>query len=145
MHLGDITDKKYLPITRLNFGGTQLETSSGIYTLGKFECNGKVRINGIPKSCTDLWKIGHTLSGIYSVMGSDFVETVYCDFAQLPLEHGNNGNIIYYKSFKWLRWFITACSNRFPNVDWILRRKIFSSLFLRSKECTAYCYWKDSF
>ena len=43
---------------------------------------------GMPKSCSDLWKIGHTLSGIYSVMGSDNVETVYCDFTRLPYEQG---------------------------------------------------------
>ncbi|EFX63162.1 hypothetical protein DAPPUDRAFT_17597, partial [Daphnia pulex] len=35
---GAITDKNVLPITRLNFGRTQLETSSGVHTLGRFEC-----------------------------------------------------------------------------------------------------------
>ncbi|EFX82526.1 hypothetical protein DAPPUDRAFT_27396, partial [Daphnia pulex] len=33
-----ITDKNVLPVTRLNFGRTQLETSSGVHTLGRFEC-----------------------------------------------------------------------------------------------------------
>ncbi|EFX61590.1 hypothetical protein DAPPUDRAFT_18957, partial [Daphnia pulex] len=37
---GVITDKTILPITRLNFGRTQLETSSGVHTLGRFECTG---------------------------------------------------------------------------------------------------------
>ena len=36
----------------------------------------------------------HTLSGIYSVIGSDFVETVYCDFAKLSQEQGKTGRII---------------------------------------------------
>ena len=90
--LGVITDKKYLPITRLNFGRTQFEISSGVHTLGKLECTEQVTVNGIPKSCSDLWKIGNTLSGIYSVMGSDYVKTVYCDFARLPHEQGETIN-----------------------------------------------------
>ena len=86
--IGVITDKRHLPITRLNFGRTQFETSSGVHTLGRFECSGQVSVSGVPTSCSDLWKIGNTLSGIYSVMGSDYVETVYCDFTKLPYEQG---------------------------------------------------------
>ncbi|KAK4014936.1 hypothetical protein OUZ56_027449 [Daphnia magna] len=84
---GVITDKDILPITRLNFGRTQLETSSGVYTLGRFECTGQTAVNGIPGSCEDLWRIGHT-NGLYSIMGVDMVESVYCDFARLPNEPG---------------------------------------------------------
>ena len=36
--------------------------------------------NQYPSSCDDLYKMGHTLSGVYSVIGSRSVETVYCDF-----------------------------------------------------------------
>lgn len=85
---GVITDKDILPITRLNFGRTQVETSSGVYTLGRFECTGQTAVNGIPGSCEDLWRIGHTLNGLYSIMGVDMVESVYCDFARLPNEPG---------------------------------------------------------
>ena len=106
--IGVITDKKYLPITRLNFGRTQLETSSGVHTLGRFECSGQVSLSGMPKSCSDLWKIGHTFSGIYSVMGSNYIESVYCDFTKLPYEPGNNRNIdimhVYYGSFHIIRF-----------------------------------------
>jgi hypothetical protein len=35
---------------------------------------------GMPSSCKDLKLIGHTLNGLYSVMGNQSVETVYCDF-----------------------------------------------------------------
>ncbi len=73
-----------LPITRLNFGGV---TYSGEYTLGRFECAGQVLV-GMPKSCAELWRLGHTLSGLYSVMGTKFVETVYCDFTKLPNDPG---------------------------------------------------------
>ena len=42
--------------------------------------------SGIPSSCEDLGLIGHILSGLYSVMGTEQVETVYCDFTKLPNE-----------------------------------------------------------
>jgi hypothetical protein len=79
---GVITDKNVLPVTRLNFGRTQLETSSGVHTLGRLVCTGLVTLTGLPKSCKDLWLIGHTLNGFYSVMGSAKMESVYCDFTK---------------------------------------------------------------
>ncbi|XP_046456833.1 uncharacterized protein LOC124203958 isoform X2 [Daphnia pulex] len=85
---GVITDKNVLPITRLNFGRTQLETSSGVHTLGRLVCTGLVTFTGLPKSCKDLWLIGHTLNGFYSVMGSAKMESVYCDFTKLPDDAG---------------------------------------------------------
>ncbi|XP_046633654.1 uncharacterized protein LOC124313031 isoform X2 [Daphnia pulicaria] len=85
---GIITDKNVLPITRLNFGRTQLASSTGVHTLGRFQCSGQVAVTGMPKSCEDLWKIGHSLSGLYSVMGSKMVESVYCDFTKLPSDAG---------------------------------------------------------
>ena len=45
-----------------------------------------VAFSGIPSYCEDLGLIGHTLSGLYSVMGTEQVETVYCDFSKLPNE-----------------------------------------------------------
>jgi hypothetical protein len=85
---GVITDKNVLPITRLNFGRTQLETSSGVHTLGRLVCTGLVTLTGLPKSCQDLWLIGHTLNGFYYVMGSAKMESVYCDFTKLPDDAG---------------------------------------------------------
>jgi hypothetical protein len=41
-----------------------------------------VSINGLPSSCADLREIGHNLNGIYSVMGSAKMESVYCDFTK---------------------------------------------------------------
>ena len=52
-YIGVINDKSFLPITRLNFGRIQLTSSTGIHTLGRFECIGQVSI--APKSCADLW------------------------------------------------------------------------------------------
>ncbi|XP_046458942.1 uncharacterized protein LOC124205541 isoform X1 [Daphnia pulex] len=83
---GVITDKNVLPVTRLNFGRTQLETSSGVHTLGRLVCT--LTFSGLPKSCQDLRLIGHTLNGFYSVMGSAKMESVYCDFSKLPDDAG---------------------------------------------------------
>jgi hypothetical protein len=47
-----------------------------------------VAINGLPSSCADLKSIGHIWSGIYSVMGSTMMESVYCDFTKLPDDAG---------------------------------------------------------
>jgi hypothetical protein len=56
------------------------------------ECNGKVVLDGMPASCEDLWRIGYTLTGLYSIRGSSSnkVETVYCDFNKLPGDEGKN-------------------------------------------------------
>ncbi|KAI9561381.1 hypothetical protein GHT06_012338 [Daphnia sinensis] len=42
----------------------------------------------MPSSCEDLWRVGHSLSGLYSVMGTAKVESVYCDFTKLPNDAG---------------------------------------------------------
>lgn len=42
-------------------------------------------INGMPSSCADLRLNGHIWSGLFSIMGVNMVETVYCDFTK-PLE-----------------------------------------------------------
>ncbi|XP_059351520.1 C1q-related factor-like isoform X2 [Daphnia carinata] len=42
----------------------------------------------MPTSCADLIEIGHTLNGLYSVMGSKSVESVYCDFTITPSDPG---------------------------------------------------------
>ncbi|EFX80888.1 hypothetical protein DAPPUDRAFT_224393 [Daphnia pulex] len=88
--IGVITDKDLLPLTKLNFGRTIAPTSVKQHKLGRMECNGKVVLNGMPASCEDLWRIGYTLSGLYSIRGSSSnkVETVYCDFNKLPGDEG---------------------------------------------------------
>jgi hypothetical protein len=82
-------DKNILPVTRLNFGRTQLATSSGVHTLGRFICSGSVALTELPTSCEDLMLIGHTLNGFYSIKGAKMIESVYCDFTQLPSDASN--------------------------------------------------------
>ena len=85
--VGYIYEKNLLPVTRLNFGGVD---DFAEYTLGPFECAGQAPVNEMPTSCADLWRKGHTLSGLYSVMGTKMIETVYCDFTKLPNDPGIN-------------------------------------------------------
>ena len=47
-----------------------------------------VAINGLPSSCGDLRMIGHIWNGIYFVMGSAMMESVYCDFSKVPSDPG---------------------------------------------------------
>jgi hypothetical protein len=47
-----------------------------------------VAINGLPSSCEDLRTIGHIWSGIFSVMGSAKMESVYCNFTLLTDDAG---------------------------------------------------------
>ncbi|KAI9557768.1 C1q and tumor necrosis factor-related protein-like protein 3 isoform b [Daphnia sinensis] len=42
----------------------------------------------MPTSCADLSAIGHTLNGLYSVIGNKSVESVYCDFTNSPNDPG---------------------------------------------------------
>lgn len=88
LHKGEITKKEDLPVSRLNFGRTSPEASSGIHTLGKLKCSGQKVVDGMPTSCTELWQIGHVLSGLYLIRGVSQVETVYCDFSKLPTYQG---------------------------------------------------------
>jgi hypothetical protein len=83
---GVFSTKQDLPLTRLNFGGTS--KGSAQLTVGRFECNGKVNVVGMPASCEDLLKIGNTMSGLYSIVGNKKVQSVYCNFNKRPNEIG---------------------------------------------------------
>ncbi len=125
---GVITDKNILPVTRLNFGRTQLATSSGIHTLGRLVCSGSVAINGFPTSCEDLWLIGHTLNGFYSIKGEKMIESAYCDFTQVP---GHASKFILKKTISLSLISFNDFLKRFPEMDRIRRRQIDARPFLR--------------
>jgi hypothetical protein len=55
-----------------------------------------IAINGLPSSCGDLKIIGHIWSGIYFVMGTGKMESVYCDFTKLPDDAGKNSILTIY-------------------------------------------------
>ena len=77
---GTISLKQVLPVKKLNFG--QINFAGGSHTLGKLVCTGKsVSASQHPESCRDLWRIGHTLNGFYTIRGDKHVELVHCDFS----------------------------------------------------------------
>ena len=43
----------------------------------------------MPKSCEDLRYLGHDANGLYLIMGTEKVETVFCDFSVLPSDTSN--------------------------------------------------------
>jgi hypothetical protein len=68
---------------------TLIRLSLGFQSLiGYAEVKPKPTYFGIPTSCANLKGTGHTSSGLYSVMGSTMVETVFCDFNKLPNDSG---------------------------------------------------------
>ncbi|EFX75551.1 hypothetical protein DAPPUDRAFT_323209 [Daphnia pulex] len=52
-------------------------------------------IGRMPTSCDDLQQIGHTKSGLFSVMGNQTVDNVYCDFTKPTTEAGFQKRIGY--------------------------------------------------
>lgn len=108
---GTIQLKDVLPVTRVNFGGTILGSSSGQYKLGRLHCAGQNSVSGMPTSCQDLWFVGHTTSGFYSVKSASQLATVFCDFSKLPNDPGNPTIASLYQS-------PYICTYRFPDHDW---------------------------
>ena len=86
---GLITNKEDLPITGVKFGLRATAGAIGFYTLGPLECSGRNVISGMPSSCRDLWVIGHTLNGFYSIMATETIQTVFCDFNKMAEGNGN--------------------------------------------------------
>ncbi|KZS14822.1 Contactin associated protein 1-like protein [Daphnia magna] len=61
---------------------------SGQHIVGRMRCSGKAKVEAMPTSCQDLWRMGHTLNAIYSVRGAKRMETVFCQFDKRPNEQG---------------------------------------------------------
>ena len=57
-----------------------------IHPSGADDSNNKTAVAAaaMPKSCADLRYLGHTINGLYLIMGTEKVETVFCDFT-VPL------------------------------------------------------------
>ena len=89
---GYITAKDLLPVSKVNFGRTHSKHSSGRFTLGKFECSGTQPFQGMPSSCEDLRRIGHHLSGFYTVKVDGKLKKLYCDMSKLL---GDKGDFIF--------------------------------------------------
>ncbi len=87
---GLITEKNFLPMTVLKLGRVE---GSGVFNIGKLECSGS-KGNQIlePTSCRDLYQLGQTVNGFYTVKGTgdnaDNIETVFCNFRIPALNEG---------------------------------------------------------
>ena len=68
--------------TTLNFGRTQL--ANDLHILVRFECSGQLEVGHLT---------GHTFSGLYSVMGTKLVESVYCEFTKTPTHSSIQSNL----------------------------------------------------
>ena len=55
-------------------------------TLNSVDGNDKTpaAATGMPQSCADLISMGHTANGLYLIMGTEQVETVYCNLSAIP-------------------------------------------------------------
>jgi len=64
-------------------------------------CSGKRVDYNIPKSCYELSIIGHSLNGLYSVMGAEEkkIEMVYCDFNLAPDDENWSTYFLFYFHF----------------------------------------------
>ncbi len=75
-------------MTQLHFGQAVAPNGFGHFALGPLECHGNVVVKGIPTSCVDVWRIGHTLSGVYIIRGFNKIVTVFCDFSKSLFDDG---------------------------------------------------------
>ncbi len=75
-------------------------------------------VTGMPKSCADLRYMGHTANGLYLTLGTEQIETVFCDFTQLPSDPSTLTINTYFHLRKIL-YNLNYISCRFSDVDWI--------------------------
>ncbi|XP_057373186.1 uncharacterized protein LOC130694058 [Daphnia carinata] len=73
-----IDERDTVPYTRFRFSNPF--KGSGKHKVSRLRCHGNAKTVAMPRSCDDLWRIGHTLNGIYSVRGDKQIETVFCQF-----------------------------------------------------------------
>ena len=102
-----------------------------------------VAATGIPKSCADLRYMGHTANGLYLIMGTEKVETVYCDFTAFPSDQSKIviasifcKVVPIYSKFHLVNEInVNVVFCRFPNLDRTGRRQIVARTFLCSEKC----------
>ncbi|XP_045028722.1 uncharacterized protein LOC123471449 isoform X2 [Daphnia magna] len=80
----EVVDNVSLPITRIHFSNPF--KGFGQHQVSRLRCRGKAKTEAMPRSCEDLWRMGHNLNGIYSVKGAKQMETVFCQFDKRPNE-----------------------------------------------------------
>ena len=81
----------------------------------------------MPSSCFDLERMGHKLSGFFSVKGSKKMEMIFCDFN--PNQNGIGVYCFLFHSFNWSSNYFLI--DRQTKMDRIQRRQIDARPFLR--------------
>ncbi len=87
VEIKQLTLKVELQESKLN--ALQRESrSSGLERIPEGNVTLRQTSTRIPRSCADLRDMGHTSSGIYSILGAKFMESVFCDFCKAPTDPG---------------------------------------------------------
>ena len=73
-------------MTGLRFGRISGAQSWSRHSVGPLECTGFVSFHGLPRSCADLKRHGHTLNAFYTVHDH---QVIYCDMNQIAAHRGN--------------------------------------------------------
>ena len=64
---GQLTDRRHLPVTKLNFGNLDAEGQEARFQLGPLYCGGHSQES--PGSCSKLWSENNIVSGYHMVKG----------------------------------------------------------------------------
>ena len=105
---GHLTSLDHLPVTQLNFAGTQGDKARAAnFELGPLYCSGKKPVTNVAASCDDLFKVGGAETGYHVVkgQGDEFPQIVYCDMSLIPDDvgfervYGSPGNLRPFAAF----------------------------------------------
>lgn len=114
VEIKQLTLKVELQESKLN--ALQRESrSSGLERIPEGNVTLRQTSTRIPRSCADLRDMGHTSSGIYSILGAQFMESVFCDFCKAPTDPGAQ-KLIGYVDVKTTPVYFLA--NRYWKWDW---------------------------
>jgi hypothetical protein len=91
----------------------------------------------MPSSCFDLERMGHKLSGFFSVKGSNKMEMIFCDFN--PNQNGIGVYCFLFYSFNWSSNYFLI--DRQTKMDRIQRRQIDARPFLRPAQFFVFQTW----
>ena len=66
---GHLTDKRHLPVTKLNFGNLDKEGQEARLELGPLYCTGQEEVVETAGSCRGLWSEANVVTGYHMVRG----------------------------------------------------------------------------
>ena len=90
---------------------------SSVYSKNIIESKPDMVAAAMPKSCADLRYFGHTINGLYLIMATENVETVFCDFSLIPSDPSIRSS--YEFKLVLINLNVTVLFCRFPDADWV--------------------------